>query len=832
MFSLHRGALRVVSSAARSVAPRFSAAAFRFSSAADKNVTEAEYVDIPPKGDDSKLDIAEFERMLKSMNESGAAGAGPDDGMSFQERMAAAGLTSEDVTRMLDEQGLSSDQTFAPRAGDPSLHMPNEAAVAARADIASSSRTEEVISEAQEHSFQTETRQMLDIVTNSLYTDKEVFLRELISNASDALEKARYVQTQTAQPFCSPDLPMEIRIFPDDAARTITIQDTGIGMTKEELVSNLGTIARSGSKQFAKEARESGGQTGIIGQFGVGFYSGFMVGHKIEVFSKSARLNEDGSEAPGYHWVSDGTGKYTIAEARGVERGTKIIIHLRPDQRTYTKAKTVENVLKKYSNYVSFPIFINGVRLNVVQALWMMSKRDITDEMHDEFYRYHANAFDTPTYRMHFTTDAPIQINALFYFPERHMEKFGMGRMDPGTSLYSRKVLIKSKAQGLLPEYLRFVQGVVDSEDVPLNISRENMQDSLLITRISAVLTKRVIKFLHDEAVRDPARYATWYREFAQFIKEGVCSDYVHKAELARLLRFESSFGAKGESVSLDEYIARLPPTQTEIYYLCVPNRASAEASPYYESLRAAGTEVLFCYAQMDEFVMKNLKTYAKRKLVSCEEATQTPAADASQTAEQRAAKEAEHQTLVAYVKKVLGPKVSSVLVSTRLVQSPAVVVDHDSAAMRNMMRMVDSSLLENQTAQKLKLEINPNHPIFRKVVAARESNPLVANAVVEQVFDNALIAADILDNPRMMLPRIHALLEAALNAGTAQEAQVVDAAGAGAGGLADSMAAERAAEKAAKSPKTQAEMMDEFLKKASQVADEFEASRKDKPSA
>lgn len=343
--------------------------------------------------------------------------------------------------------------------------------------------------------------------------------------------------------------------------------------------------------------------------------------------------------------------------------------------------------------------------------------------------------------------------------------------------------------------------------------------------------------------MRDVDKYNTWYREFNSFLKEGVCSDYAHKNELARLLRFESSFGKKGEFVSLDDYIARMPPTQTEIYYLCVPTRESGEASPYYEAHRANGTEVLFLYLSMDEFVMKNLKTYGKRKLVSCESMPQP--VDSAETAAERAAKEAENQDLIAYVKKVLGPKVASVVVSTRLVSSPALIVDHESSAMRKMIKMIDQSLLENQAAQKLKLEINPNHPIFKKVIAARAANPLVANAVVEQVFDNALLAADILDNPRTMLPRMHALLEAALNgtAGAATDATVfpasTSAASASAGAseksaetLEEQAERERKAAAAKVSPKTQEQMMEDFLKKAAAEAEAYEAARKAKDSA
>jgi HSP90 family molecular chaperone len=452
-----------------------------------------------------------------------------------------------------------------------------------------------------------------------------------------------------------------------------------------------------------------------------------------------------------------------MCEAEGVERGTKIVIHLRENADNYAKRRTVEAILKKYSNFVGYPIYLNGVRVNTIQAIWNLSRNEVTEEQHAEFYRFVANAYDAPTYRIHFNADVPIQVNALFYFPERHMEKYGMGRMDPGTSLYSRKVLIKSKCTGLLPDYFRFVQGVVDSEDVPLNISRENMQDSLLISRISSVLTKRIIKHLQEEARKDADKYKKWYGEFGSFLKEGVCSDFTHKNELARLLRFDSSNSEDGVGFeSLDDYISRMPPTQQNIYYLCAPNRRTAMASPYYESLKSSGAEVLFLYHPLDDFVMKNLREYSRRKIVSAEASSD----DAAPNADKKAEMEAEHAALVAFVKETLGSKVSTLTLTDKISTFPAFVMDHESATMRKMMKMMDTQGLlgDELPVSKQKLSINPKHPIFVKLMGVKDAQPDLAKLIVEQVFDNALMAADILDNPRNMLPRMHKLLESALD--------------------------------------------------------------------
>jgi HSP90 family molecular chaperone len=387
---------------------------------------------------------------------------------------------------------------------------------------------------------------------------------------------------------------------------------------------------------------------------------------------------------------------------------------------------------------------------------------------HTQFYRYISNAFDTPPMRLHFNTDVPIAINALFYIPERHMEKFGMGRMDPGVSLYSRKVLISPKSKLILPEWLRFIKGVVDSEDIPLNISRENMQDSALITRINNILTKRVIKFLESEAKRDPKMYNNWLEEFGRFLKEGVVQDFTHKNDIARLLRFDSSrkldAGERRNFVSLDDYIAAMPVGQKDIYFLSAPSRDFAESSPYYESFRAAGTEVLFLYAeQLDDIVMRNLGTYETRRLISIE---------SEEAHENKADESADHADLLDFVQETLSDRVSLVKASTRLSTSPALVVDHESGAIRRMMKMVDNAQA-NLDLPKQKLEINPNHPIIRNAFSIRWEKPEVATLVLQQVYDNALIAADLLDNPRTMIERLNKILEQA--AMPSDEAEIVE---------------------------------------------------------
>jgi len=596
-----------------------------------------------------------------------------------------------------------------------------------------------------------------------LFIHKEIFLREIISNASDALEKARYLQAKNE---IEEGPPLEIKIYVNEKANTVTIQDTGIGMTKEELISHLGTIARSGSKAFVEASKAASGDvSNIIGQFGVGFYSCFMVADKVDVYSKSAKKGEDVA----HYWTSNGTGEYEISEAEGVSTGTKVIVHLKESNKQFAIKHVVEGIIKKYSNFVGFPISLNDQKVNTVQALWVMEKDKITPEQHLEFYRYMANAYDSPFFTLQFRTDAPVDIKALFYFPERHLEKYGMGRTEPGVSLYCRKVLIQPKSKLILPDWLRFVKGVVDSEDLPLNISRENMQDSQLIQRINNVLTKKIIKFLADQSKTDPAKYSAFWKEFGQFFKEGICGDFTHKADIAQLLRFDTSLG-ENQECSLDEYVARMPIDQKNIYYLSAPNRSFALSSPYFEQFDKSGTEVLFLYHAVDDFVMKSLEKYNKRPLVSIESADVKKPVEESKPDEklddaEKAKQKAHSDAVVAFFQDILKDKVLSVKATERLSSSPAIVVDHESGAVRKMLAYLDANRVH--TLPKQKLEVNPKHPTLVHLMKLKDDKPELAKLIVEQVFDNALIAADLLDNPRTMLTRLNKLLESATQAQT-----------------------------------------------------------------
>ena len=569
--------------------------------------------------------------------------------------------------------------------------------------------------------FQAETRKLLDIVTNSIYTDKEVFIRELISNASDALEKYRYKQvTGEAVAGSGEQHPLEINIITDTTANTLTLVDNGIGMSREDLVSNLGTIARSGSKQFVDQMKTStsptgGDTTGIIGQFGVGFYSSFMVAESVSVESVPAIMTTSGDATitPGPHkWSSDGSGTFTIEDAPDSEvvqvgRGTRIVMKLKDTCKEFAEEGKIKGIIKRYSNFVAFPIKLNGQPINTVSAIWMQDKSTLTEAQYDEFYKYVAGSYDKPKFTLHFRADAPIDLKCLLYIPSFHTEKFGMGRMEPGVNLYSRKILIENKPKDLLPEWLRFIKGVVDSEDLPLSISREKSQDSTLLRRIRDVLTRKIIRFLSDEAKNRPAAYREFYAEFSYFIKEGVCHDYQFMDQLSKLLLFETSSKPDGELISLDDYISRCTPEQKQIYYLVAPNRDAALNSPYYETFSRNGQEVLLLYNTIDDFVMSNIKTFAGRELVSAESSNvnldAAPAADDKGDASKKdktdipKLSEAEAAVLCEWLKNSLGShRVRDVKTTSRLSDSPAIITDHESGALRRMMKMLVSECVES----------------------------------------------------------------------------------------------------------------------------------------
>jgi len=654
----------------------------------------------------------------------------------------------------------------------------------------------------QEHEFKAETSRLLDIVTNSLYQEKEVFLRELISNSSDALEKRRHEAIKDVSEFglkgVQDDLEFRIKISTreeeDGKELKLIVEDNGIGMSEEELTRNLGTIAKSGSKEFLENL--SGGKgndaaSNIIGKFGVGFYSAFMVGKKVEVHTSNGKES--------FVWASEGTGKFTVSKSNEAPkpRGTKIVIHMKEDCKTIASQWAIEETLKKYSAFVSFPIYINENKYNEIGALWMKKHSEVSDEQATAFYRYVSGATDSPTFRMHFEADAPLTIRSLIFFPETNPER-GIGmhaKVDSGIALYSRRVLIQKNAHGLLPPFLRFLRGVVDCEDIPLNISRETLQDSQVLRKLGEVVTKRALKHLKDVAKKDSKAYDKWFKECGFFLKEGACTEPNHTQQIAELLRFESSetknASVEGEEeqhqqkedseegmmdnanavTSFEKYIERMKPDQKHIYYLVAPSRAQAESSPYLEACKAKGYEVLYLYAHVDEFVMQHLGNVKGKFIVSVEAENADVSLDDSDANDTTTIGEDDKKDLLKWFSDVLQFQLKEVTASNRLVSSPALLSGHEPEAMRRYRAMAsmasDSAVNARLTALTDKitttLEVNCKHPLLLSINAARKSSDSkvqkVAKDIAFQIYDNARVAAGTMDDPREMLGRLNEIL-------------------------------------------------------------------------
>ncbi len=608
--------------------------------------------------------------------------------------------------------------------------------------------------------FQAEVSQVLDIVINSLYTDKEIFIRELVSNASDALEKLRHTQL-TESAIHQPELPLEVSISADEEAGTLTITDHGLGMTREELHENIGTIAHSGSKAFVRSLEESARkESALIGQFGVGFYSAFMVADEVKVYSRSWR-----PEAESLIWTSDGKSGYEIEESpEELERGCRIVLKLREECADFAKIDRVRGILENYSSFVPFPVMIGEDRVNKVEAIWRKKKADITDEEYNEFYKFSAKAYDEPRYRMHFSADSPIELNALLYVPTENTELWGMGQMEPGVSLYCKNILIDDKPEGLLPEWLRFLRGVIDSADIPLNISRESMQDSSLVRKLNRVVTKRFLKFLDSEAKDNADKFREFYAKFGRFLKEGVVVDFEHREGLAKLLRFESSMTDPGTLTGFEDYLTRAKDGQEKIYYLTGADRASVEAGPYLEALKSRGLEVIYFLDTIDEYLLQHLREFSGKELVSAASSGLELEDDDSIVLEGTPLGEEEVTALCEFLSSQLSERVEKVAPGKRLVSSPAAVLTPKhgmSAQMRQMMQAMNPG--EPLPPMKVELEINPRHALIHALAGAREKNPELAGIVAAQLLDNALLGAGMLEDRVSLISRGFRLMEEAL---------------------------------------------------------------------
>lgn len=611
--------------------------------------------------------------------------------------------------------------------------------------------------------FQTEVRQLLQLMIHSLYSNKEIFLRELISNAADACDKLRF-EALADDALYEGDNELCIRVTFDRKKRTLTVSDNGIGMSRQEVVDNIGTIARSGTRQFfesltgdqAKDAR-------LIGQFGVGFYSAFIVADKVTVETRRAGLGAE----HGVRWQSKGEGEYTLETIERPERGTSVTLHLRKGEDEFLDDFRLRAIIRKYSDHIPLPIEMRKdgkpdgefERVNDAQALWTRPRKEISDDEYREFYKHIAHDFEPPLAWTHNQVEGRQSYTTLFYIPSH--APFDLWDRDRryGIKLYVRRVFIMDDAEQLMPHYLRFVRGVVDSDDLPLNVSREILQHNKLIDSIRSASVKKVLALLERLAKKEPEKYATFWKAFGNVLKEGVAEDFGNRERIAGLLRFASTRNESDEqNVSLADYVARMKEGQDKIYYITAETPAAARHSPHLEVFRKQGIEVLLLSDRVDEWMVSHLTEFDGKPLVSVAKGDlDLGELEDAEEKKKREAAESEFKPLLERMQKVLGERVREVRVSHRLTDSPACLVldEHDMAVhLQKMLRQAGHELPQSQPV----LEINPDNPL---VAMARDMDDEQRFADLTQVlFDQALLASGgQLEDPASYVARLNGLL-------------------------------------------------------------------------
>lgn len=614
--------------------------------------------------------------------------------------------------------------------------------------------------------FKAETKKLLDILVHSLYTSKDIFLRELISNASDALDKIRFESNKGTE-ITDKDLPLEIKIAFDDKKNLVTVTDTGIGMTRDELIANIGTIAKSGSEEFLKQLSENKeAVNNIIGRFGIGFYSVFMAAKEVVLKTKSYKKDE-----PAVEWRSDGLGDYEISELNEeIKRGTTIEIYLKDEAKEFAERPRLESVIKKHSNFISFPIYLENEKINTIAALWREPKSSIKKEQYDEFYKFLTYDSEEPLEIIHTSVDAPIQFNALLFIPKKSYEFWRWNRDDYGLDLYVRRVLIQHQNKDLLPEYLSFVKGVVDSEDLPLNISRETLQENIIFSKISQSITSNVLSHLTKTAKDSPERYADFWKEHGKIFKLGYM-DFTNMEKYQALLRFNSSESKdEKELVSLEEYVGRMKKDQKEIYYALGAGREAIDMNPHLEIFKSKGLEVLYLYDPVDEFVMTSIRKHKDFDFKSVDAASLKDIEKLEDVVKEEKPKEKLSKEddkafgrLMLKMKEILGDRVTEVHESKRLKGSPATLINPDdtmSSTMQKILKMSNQGIA--MPAQKRLMEINKDHKLIRNLVSVfkkNENDSFIADTT-EQLYDSALLLEGSLDDPHKLVNRLNKMLE------------------------------------------------------------------------
>jgi len=615
--------------------------------------------------------------------------------------------------------------------------------------------------------FQTEAKQLLHLMIHSLYSHKEVFLRELVSNASDALDKLRF--EALTDPAISTSAELAIRIAVDKEAKTVTVSDNGVGMTREEAIENLGTIARSGSKAFLeKMTGDQRADSNLIGQFGVGFYSAFMVANRVKVVTKRA-----GSDGGAVAWESDGESSYTISDAEKEGHGTDVIVYLKDDEAEYAELWQLRSLIKKYSDFIAFPIYLPNDKgenevVNQTKPLWLRPASEVTSEQYEEFYHQALGGYGKTLCAMHSKAEGILEYSFLLFIPAQPpFDLFSSFDRKHGVKLYVRRVFIMDNCKELLPEYLRFVRGVVDSEDLPLNVSREMLQKNAVIEKMSKALVSKVLGKLTEMAESDPTAYKDFWKSFGAVLKEGLYNDYENREKLLELARFQSSMGDSDEDfVSLKQYASRMREDQKDIYYITAENRAVAEKSPHLEIFKAKSIEVLYLTDPVDEWIvgMGGISEYDGKQLKSVTKGDLDLGDLGKEEAEKQKAAQTELAGLSGRIKEILADSVEDVRATSRLKDSPACLVAGAQSVGAHLEKMMKAMGQEVPVSKRV-LEINAEHPIIKNINARYGESP--DDPELEEwarlLYDGALIAegrpaAD----PAAYLKRVYAMLEKA----------------------------------------------------------------------
>jgi molecular chaperone HtpG len=601
--------------------------------------------------------------------------------------------------------------------------------------------------------FQAETKQVLRLVIHSMYSHKEIFLRELISNASDACEKLRF------EALAKPDLlgadALSVTLTPDKTAGTLSIKDNGIGMSEAEVIDNLGTIARSGTKKFLETlSGDSAKDAQLIGQFGVGFYSAFIVADKVTVLTKT-------TDSPGVRWDSDGEGQYQIQADPKPDRGTEVILHLRDDDKEFLEGSRLRQLVRKYSDHLSIPIILKEGEtqetVNQAKAFWTRSKSELSDDDYQAFYKHITHDSESARVWAHNKVEGNIEYTSLLYLPKRAPFDLFEREQKGGIQLYVKRVFIMDKAAELLPPWLRFMRGLVDTADLPLNVSRELLQNNRTVEKIKSALVKRSLDLLEDLAANKPEEYAEFWKTFGAVLKEGIIEDPNQKERIAKLLRFHSS-GATGDAaeVTLEQYVSRMKTDQKAIYYLTADTLAAARNSPHLEGFRSKGVEVLLLTDRIDEWVAGHLHEFEGKPLANVASAA-ADVESAIETPEKAAAETAFKDTLER-LGKVLTGKIASAQMSARLTDSPAVLVAGEFGVSLRMSRILKQAGQKNPFATLPILELNPKHPLVERL---KDTGDEAAFADLAHVlYDQAMLAeGGELDDPAIFVRRINRLI-------------------------------------------------------------------------